>query len=296
MTILITGANGFIGRNLHDFLNTKKDSVFRPVWTNVGRTINQYVDYQCDLTDLASVRKMIETVKPETIIHLAGYSTSKPSTDDPSKIVRENIVSTQNLLEALPEDKKTDFIFTSSILVYGTKSRRENEICEPTSVYGMTKLACEHLLSAYSHKVGNSIIFRLCAAIGKHMTHGMLYDFLGKRGQWFDVIGSRPGAIKPFIHVEDICQAIWQCLTKNEYNGVYNLCPSDNISVEDVALRVIHSSGYHGRVIRWNPDQVWKGDVQRIVFDNTKFVKEFFPIQSSCEAINKVLEEHEWRP
>lgn len=292
MTILITGANGFIGKNLQEFLLTKKDGVFQPKWVGLTRE-------QCDLTNINQVREIISLTKPETIVHLSGYSTSRPAIEDPSKIIRENIIATQNILEALPEDKKTNFIFSSSILVYGEKSRAETEVCNPTSVYGMTKIACEDLLNAYSHKLANSISFRLCAVIGeKYMTHGMLYDFFKKFQSEalypVELIGSRPGAIKPFLHVEDVCKAIWQCLTSTTYGGIYNLCPNDNISVEDVALRVHYAYGDPGRRLKWNASQVWRGDVKHISFSNEKFTRDFFPIQSSIEAVNKVVDNYEW--
>jgi nucleoside-diphosphate-sugar epimerase len=297
VTILITGANGFIGRNLHEFLKTKENGVYHPEWINVGRTNNEHIDYQCDLTDFTQVKKMLAEIKPKRIIHLSGYSTSRPSPDDPSKIVRENIIATQNLLEAII-DPFTDFIFASSILVYGEKSRKEDEICEPTSIYGMTKLACEHLIRS-SPKVHNHVSLRLCATIGeKHMTHGMLYDFFTKakvEGPDFDVIGHRPGAIKPFIHVDEVCKAIWAVLTRDRFSGVYNLCPNDNISVEDVALRVLHKYDPWIKHIKWNPNQVWVGDNKYISFDNTKFSQEFFQtIPSSVDAVNKVIDNYEW--
>jgi UDP-glucose 4-epimerase len=301
VTILITGANGFIGRNLHDFIQQKeKNSICPPKWVNVGRTVNEHIHYQCDLTNFEQVKEMMKAVDPTTIIHLSGYSTSRPSSDDPSKIVRENIIATQNLLEAVDSESKPQFIFASSILTYGENSRSEHEICEPTSVYGMTKLAAEHLIKAYNHKLSHSIFFRLCATIGeKYMTHGMMYDFLKRNhtqanvGFPFDVIGQRPGAIKPFIHVDDVCSAIWTQLYKC-HKGIYNLCPNDNISVEDVALRVLHRVGDSGRTIKWNVNQVWRGDIQRIVFNNDKFTKDFFPIQSSIDAVNKVIDNYEW--
>lgn len=298
MTILITGANGFIGTNLHEFLENKKDGVFQPKWINLGRQCKGHTGYPCDLSDIRQVKEVINNIRPETIIHLAGYSTSKPS-DDKSKAIRENIIATQNLLEALPEDKKTNFIFASSILVYGTESRKEDELCKPTSVYGMTKIACEDLLNIYAHKLANKIIFRLCAVVGeKHMTHGMLYDFFNKFQQEslypVELIGCRPGSIKPFLHVEDVCRAIWQCITSTIYGGVYNLCPNDNMSVEDVALRVHYAYGDPGRRLVWNSDKVWKGDINKISFDNSKFTRDFFAVQSSIEAINKVVDNYDW--
>ncbi len=301
MAILITGANGFIGKNLHQFLEKKsQNSICPPQWVNVGRRGNEHIHYQCDLTNFEQVKEMMKAVSVDTIVHLSGYSTSKPSAEDPTRIVRENIIATQNILEAIDKDTKPHFIFASSVFVYGPNSRNETEVCEPSSVYGMTKLAAEHLINSYKHKLDSVAHFRLCATIGeKHMTHGMMYDFFAKAktGKMFpfDVIGTRPGAIKPFVHVDDVCQAIWTQMFKN-LNGAYNLCPTDNISVEDVALRVLHAEGTNNRKIKWNPNQVWTGDIKNLVFDNKKFTDAFFPIQSSIDAVNKVVDNYEWNP
>lgn len=294
MTILITGATGFIGRNLIDSLN--KQEYFDWIkWVTVGRSGE--VDYKIDLTNFTQVKNMVAEVKPSAIIHLASNANSKPDKDNPSQIIFDNVLTTQNLLEAIPDGCRPNFILASSILVYGEKSKSENEVCEPTSVYGMTKLASENLVRAFSHKCTSTFLLRMCATVGsKYMTHGILYDLIRKtlsQETTLEVFGEKPGSYKPFIHIDDVVKVIRRCLCESGTHEVFNICPDDSASAEEVALRVLYGLSSQ-KLISWNASAVWRGDSKRLCFSNDKYYNTYrirFP--QSGVAIQKAIENYE---
>src|SRR3990172_9511204 len=146
MNILVTGANGFFGKNLCEHFDDQDiscDKVFRnPIYIK-----NKFKEFCADLTREDEVRTIMGIARPDTVIHLAGNPLVRLSETAPTKILDDNIKSTQLLCHYAP--KGCRFIFASSIIVYGDYKNdsklkcAELDRCEPTSIYGVTKLASE---------------------------------------------------------------------------------------------------------------------------------------------------------
>lgn len=290
MSILITGANGFLGKNLaYAAENFTDEHVIK-----VCRSGNGDV-FDGDLSDPHYVAALMKEFNPDQIWHLAAKSTIKPDEDNPTKIIDDNIKTTLNLCTYAPEGC---FIkFASSIVVYGDsygKHAEEGSLCKPTSIYAITKLASEEIVRVY-HNSGKirGINLRMSAVIGPHLTHGIVRDFIRKLKSssiTLDVLGSEPGADKPFCHVSDVVAAF----LKNDYPEnltTMNVCPDDSITVDVVARTVMQALDIK-KPIRWlGKNSTWFGDNKALLASNTLYNQLVgFPLSSTSAVRIATLE------
>jgi len=296
--ILVTGASGFIGNALINLL--KKEAMnHMPDYEIIGisRNIseqNEITDYyllnyrKCDITCALDVQSLMTKYPPTMIFHLAAnplVSDGKPN------ITQTNILGTHNLLEYCPQGCK--FIFISSATVYGDLGKEkictETDLCNPTSIYGITKLACEKLIEIYTkqNKI-NSLILRLVAQVGPNNSHGVLKDFINKTlslNSTFPILGQFPGSYKPYMHVNDTVKII-KSMGINHVNGIFNIAPNNSIYTKIIADIVTKRLNKLKEYI-WT-GQNWFGDNPVVKISNEKINKLYHFLNT---IINKTSEE-----
>jgi len=136
MKALITGGFGFVGRHLREHLETCGDLVTS-------------IDLECDVTDVASLTKVFGEVAPDAIYHLAALSHVGTSWEDPSEVLRVNVIGTSCVLAAARSAcPDATILVTSSAEVYGKVPMgnmpiTEVETTRPSSPYAASKLAAE---------------------------------------------------------------------------------------------------------------------------------------------------------
>src|SRR5690349_1887091 len=96
-TALITGLNGFTGKYLKAELHDAGYAVAGLVFGGCGNVAEQV--YSCDLDNLEVLSNVVEIVRPDVVVHLAGISFVAHGKAE--EIYRTNVVGTRNLLQAL---------------------------------------------------------------------------------------------------------------------------------------------------------------------------------------------------
>lgn len=306
MKLLVTGANGFIGKNVRDRTMVGGAKIeLHQVFRNPIYLQDKKNDFCADLTQEDEVRMMMDKIQPDTILHLAGNPLVKLNEKFPTKILDDNIKSTQLICHYAPKGCRV--IFMSSIIVYGDyKSDSkikclELDRCEPTSVYGVTKLASEGIVNTYT-KMGNikGVNLRLCATCGPHMTHGVIFDFIKKLQSdthMLHIIGDAPGSKKPFLHISDCYQAIELFAHyKRDVTGTFNVCANDEITVEQLAYAVMKATGIN-KDINWLGEKAnWKGD-NKILHAANSGLKNFGwnpYYETSTAAVEAAVRDYLW--
>ena len=164
--VLITGASGEIGHGLIKFLaENKKANILAmdvmPIEDNLKPYTYKFI--QGDILDQMLLGRLITEYEICTIYHLASILSTKAE-HNPELAQRINVEGTINLLRLATEQVQMNastikFIYPSSIAAYGiptltqkniTTKVRESEWAEPTTMYGINKLNCEHLGRYYS--------------------------------------------------------------------------------------------------------------------------------------------------
>jgi nucleoside-diphosphate-sugar epimerase len=167
-TILITGANGEIGQGLVSRLAECSSSVriiaLDLLAADDGVRARCFRTVLGDIADTSLLDSLAATYDFDAVYHLAALLSTK-SERQPRLANRVNVDGTLNLLElgvsqARQEARVIKFLYPSSVAVYGlpdlaTKAAagrvREDEHCEPRTMYGINKLYCERLGRYYEH-------------------------------------------------------------------------------------------------------------------------------------------------
>ena len=288
-SLLLTGGAGFIGRQFIKYLAQHNFpmknlviglSKIRPYCFPDAVGAGFYI---ADLGQESQVKNTFSSYEPTHIVHLAANAS--PANNNISGMIDLNIKGTNYLLEHCPNN--VDFIFASSVLVYGNNSSDniENDKLKPDSLYGITKVASEHLLNLYYMKGKiRPRILRLCGNVGLGMTHGKILQ--AQHTNEMKLFGKSPGGYLPLCHVEDTCEAIAKALLSNRPELTANICPDDYISLEESLMAV--NPNLH---IQWNLD---RGCVDMLQCHNERasYLLDWQPKYTSRQALDKYILEN----
>jgi len=189
MKVLITGAAGFIGSFVTKFLAREGHEVFaldalidstypasikKRRWFEMKQSLPQVRFINLSLLDKNFYKRLDDI---DAIVNLAAIPGLDLSWNNLRLYTDNNIAALQNLLNFTKEsDAKLLHISTSS--VYGKNAiGKEEEVCNPVSPYGVSKLAAENLIRAYSlnYEIDFSI-FRLFSVFGPGQRPDMGYE------------------------------------------------------------------------------------------------------------------------
>jgi UDP-glucose 4-epimerase len=232
--------------------------------------------------------------------HIAANPDIRKGTADPTIDLENGTLATSNLLEAARRHDVPRILYSSSSVIYGQPTvfptpEDYGPLC-PQSLYAASKLASEALLSAYAHSYGLRIhIFRFANIIGPGMGHGILPDFLAKvraDPTRLEVLGNGRQA-KSYLRTED---CVGGMLLAGEHAqdrvNIFNLGSVDQITVREIAEKVVAATGGQARIQYTGGDRGWTGDVplQLLSIERIRRLG-WTPKNTSAAAIDRTLSE-----
>jgi nucleoside-diphosphate-sugar epimerase len=202
----------------------------------------------------------------------------------------------------LNETKKITFNFISSWFVYGkirSLPAREEDLCNPTGFYSITKFAAEKLLASYceTHKI-NYRILRLCNIIGngdkKVSKKKNALQYLLNRvimGESLDLYDGGC-AIRDYMHVDDCCRAIKTCMEKGEMNTIYNISNSSPVQIKNIIEYAINKTNSKSKINNIPTPEFHKiVQVENMCLDNSKLLSiGYRPSISVYDTVDQILE------
>jgi UDP-glucuronate 4-epimerase len=168
MTILVTGAAGFIGFHTSQYLLGRGDTV-------IGvDNLNDYYDtslkearlfqlnnndkfsfHKIDITNKDVIDNIFKSKSPTHVIHLAAQAGVRYSLQNPYAYIDSNITGFMNILEACRNNPVKHLVFASSSSVYGANTQMpfsvSDNVDHPLSMYAATKKSSELMAHTYSH-------------------------------------------------------------------------------------------------------------------------------------------------
>ncbi len=222
--ILLTGSSGFLGTNLYSFLKNKY---------NIKKLDISNSDYNYDL------KKEIPNFKNkfDLVIHAAGKAHSISKNEDEIKDFYDvNYEGTRNLLNSFNLFFPKNFIFISSVSVYGLNLGsliNEKHSLDAKDPYGKSKVLTENLIQKWGKKNNvNILILRLPLLAGKNPPGNLQKMIKAIQNKYFfNISGTSPK--KSIVLVDDIVSHIDIFYGKR---GIFNLTDGHNPTVEELSF------------------------------------------------------------
>jgi len=277
--ILVTGGAGFIGRHLVDRLIEKGNKV--TVFDNISSGKLQFIEHHLENPDFTLIKGDLldqEAIEAacrdiDIVCHVAANPDVRLGATDTRAHLEQNILATYNLLEAMRKNSVKEIAFTSTSTVYGEASimptPEDYGPLIPISLYGASKLACEALITSYSHTFDmRAWIFRFANIVGPRSTHGITIDFikkLEKNPNALEVLGDGKQE-KSYLHVSECVDAIIFLIEKSrEKVNIFNIGSEDTISATEIGKIVIEEMGLSDvKFVYTGGSRGWKGDVPKM--------------------------------
>lgn len=242
MKVVVTGASGFIGQHLVSHLLNKKYEVVA-----VGRSQNRLENCYDDRVHKHETDYSLESLNEvfngaDSIAHLAAKRLSRDS--DPFRLdpfIHGNILLTENVLLAAKKNGVKKVCQTSSISVYSEANKlpfNENDLPVPANMYGVSKLACEHLGSFFSLRAGVKVTnLRLGFLYGlgeKEDLVFMKFIALAKEKKTLTIFGTGKSSVD-YIYVKDVVSAIEKAIQPDAPYGTFNIGSGRSYSIVEIA-------------------------------------------------------------
>ncbi len=214
------------------------------------------IDIETDVADAAAVRRVMSDVLPEAVYHLAAMTHVGDSWENPSQVLRVNVLGTAEVLaaaRALPTSARV--LVVSSAEVYGVVRPEqlpldEDTPTEPASPYAASKLAAESVaLQAWRGYGQPVVVVRPFNHIGPGQSPNFFVPAMAKRIVEAKRSGQRSLRVgtlttrRDFTDVRDVVAAYRLLVERGEAGSVYNVCSGRDVAMADVVAQLLQLAG-----------------------------------------------------
>ncbi len=299
--LLVTGATGFVGAWVLRRWAAVHQDVEVLATSDLPSTdripIARY--RSADLRTPDAARDLIRWARPDTVLHLAGMIGG----NDLAALLAVNVLGTHNLYRALAAEgfaSQTRVVQVSSAAVYGAvpvaaQPINEDQPLSPTTIYGVSKAAQEHVALAAAAQDGLAVIrARIFNLIGPGQPGQLVpmcfvsqISALGESEDRLEVGDVSPR--RDFVDVRDAVEALDRLLASGEPGSAYNIASGRDLSIRKVIEDLIEVSG-KAVSIEIDPSRLRKGDVSQVCADVRRIAGEVgwraaIPVKESLRAM-----------
>jgi GDP-4-dehydro-6-deoxy-D-mannose reductase len=296
MRVLVTGADGFVGRHLCRALEARGDTVWAAGGPGGVRAL--------EVRNLGEVSRCVDDFRPEGIVHLAGISSVARSHAAPAEAVAVNVLGAAHLLQAVREHvPKARVLLVGSGEEYGRLSEghpaEEETPLAPLSPYAASKAAAELIGRQAVASYGTAVVLlRPFNHLGAGQAPGFVVPSLAaqlvkiSKGQLPPVI--EVGDLSPvrdFTHVLDVVDAYLLLLAKGQAGEAYNVCSGEGWSIREV-LATLQSIARTRAEISVDPSRLRPAEIPWLVGDPSRSERLGWARRRSVEqALHEALSE-----
>jgi UDP-glucose 4-epimerase len=279
MKIVITGTSGFIGSRL---LQTARAAYGESVTAFSSHPSEGNHIVYANRTDFSLAPTELALVEDaEVLIHAGAFTPKCGAKANQIKSCNSNIAFTEELL-ALPWRNLKKIIFLSTVDVYNNFDCPISEatLTVPTTLYGMSKLYCERMMSLHAAERGIAIqVLRIGHVYGpgEEQYVKVIPKAIERIIAGGDVeLWGEGEELRSFIYISDVVTAILKAVELQEEPGVINVVGGNVISIRDLLEKLIAIGGRQTKIVQ----QEFSGTRRDLVFDNTKLKRYLLPEES----------------
>lgn len=257
--IIVTGGCGFIGSHLVKEL-LKREAAHVCVVDSLRYGKKENLEGALDSVEIVPftlgqdpiIQLKDELRRTDLLFHLAAEKHNQ-SKDTPANVFRANIAGTYDLYSLAAECGVKKLLFTSSLYSYGQMSApamNEHDLPQPWTVYGISKLAGEHLLNHVAKRFGVSIAtLRYFFVYGPRQFAGLGYKSVIvknferiARGEAPVIFGDGKQVLD-YVYVDDAVDATCAAMESEADGAVFNVASSVALSVKELTRLMLEVAG-----------------------------------------------------
>jgi UDP-glucose 4-epimerase len=281
LKLLISGSRGFIGSSVGEFASRAGHEVL-----GLGRASQPARDWSGDYKQLdvatSDLASLIETFKPDAILHAAGTASVGASLAAPLDDLRAAMLTWANMLDGVRRSGlRPLLIFPSSAAVYGAATElpiNEDAAISPLSPYGFHKVACELLAKEYAECFGlRTVVCRLFSVFGPRQRRLFMWEMYKQATDQSDAItlGGSGEETRDYLHVEDVAAAMLSLIEKLEQEStsggyqIFNIGSGVERNVLELAKQIRDVAGSKKPIVslgqlRSGDPKNWRADTSRL--------------------------------
>ena len=277
MRVLVTGANGFVGRYVCDALQTAGHAV-----TAVGGP-SELKGWHVDLTDASAVMQLVKTIMPDVVLHLAAQSSVAKAWRDPQTTMQINTLGSLAVWTAAVHSGVTRMIYVSTAEVYQPVGPPalldENSALGPINPYGVSKLAAETLLNQMQLTTSTALtVIRPFNHVGPGQQKGFVFQDVASqiaaihRGTSNAIHVGNLSPIRDFLDIRDVARAYVMLVEHSELVGIYNLCSGVPRSIQTVVTDLMRIGQLDASLVTIDNDKYRPADTPYLVGSPQKVI------------------------
>ena len=287
MRLLVTGAAGFIGANFirywlqehpADHVVALDALTYAGVRTNVPSNV---AFAHLDIADWTNMEDLLRVHRVDVVVNFAAESHNSLAVLDPARFFLTNVLGTQRLLEACRRVGVARFHHVSTCEVYGDlalddpSAFTEDSPYRPRTPYNASKAGSDHAVRAYHETFGLPVTITNCANnYGPYQFPEKVIPLFVTRaltGRPLPVYRSSANR-REWLHVNDHCRAIDLVLHSGQVGRTYNVGSGVEVSVAELAARILDHVGLPSSLITVVPDR--PGHDRRYLLDSSRLRSE----------------------
>lgn len=301
--VLVTGASGFIGQYLCRALVDSGYEVHGLYEHKKSFKKNPELEHKhlVNLLDFSQIDKLVETVQPDYVIHLAAKTEVALSFDNYLEVSQVNYVGTVNLAEA---NRKNNphlklFLMASTMETYGHQDEAngaftESTLQKPAAPYSVAKMACEKYLEYldYAYQFPFCVL-RQTNAYGRTDNDFFVMERIISQMVAGDICSlGEPSPVRNFIWIDDLVGLYLTILEKYQKarGEVFLTGPPNGITISELVHLIRKKLDWRGTV-KWHTIPLRPGEVYYLnsVHAKAEKVLGWQPVVTLSEGIDKLI-------
>jgi UDP-glucuronate 4-epimerase len=293
MKILITGAAGFIGFNLSNFLlkisnhkiigidnlNDYYSVTLKKKRLAVIKKSKKFIFLKTDINNKKNVEEVFKKYKFDIVFNLAAQAGVRYSIDNPTAFVENNILGFYNILDASIKYKVKKLLYASSSSVYGDSNNfplKEGNKIAPKNIYGLSKKINEEISQVTSLYNDIQLIglrfFTVYGEWGRPDMFMMKYlksSFYKNNKFYLNNFGKH---VRDWTYVKDICEILNLLINvkSKKKHVVYNICSNKPVKLMSIINKIDVLTQKKAKIIKRT---LQKGDIYKTHGSNTLIKK-----------------------